>query len=187
MTKRHRESSAEELALWRHAMKGALPLDPGAVPAEEQLPAPAAEAPAPETPQPAPPPAGREARSAFAGPRPLRPLDPLRPVDLDRRTWLRLRRGMMPLAARLDLHGDTQEEAHDRLGRFLAAAQGLDRRCVLVITGRGSRKGGILRDMVPRWLAEAPNRARVLSYSPAQPRHGGAGALYVLLRRRRPG
>ena len=106
------------------------------------------------------------------------------PVDLDRRSWLKLRRGNYPIDARIDLHGLTQAEAHDRLGTFLAAAQVRGNRCVLVITGRGVRHGGTLRAMTPRWLEEAPNRARVLSYAQAQVHHGGEGALYVLLRRR---
>jgi DNA-nicking Smr family endonuclease len=61
------------------------------------------------------------------------------------------------------------------------------RRCVLVITGKGiwRSEAGILREMVPRWLNEAPNRARVLAIAHAQPRHGGQGALYVLLKRKR--
>jgi hypothetical protein len=46
--------------------------------------------------------------------RPSRRLDPGGPVDLDRRTWLKLRRGLYPLDARLDLHGLTQPEAHGR-------------------------------------------------------------------------
>jgi DNA-nicking Smr family endonuclease len=43
----------------------------------------------------------------------------------------------------------------------------------------------VLRQAVPRWLNEAPNRARILAVMPAQPRHGGGGALYVLLKRKR--
>jgi DNA-nicking Smr family endonuclease len=65
---------------------------------------------------------------------------------------------------------------------------------VLIITGQGLRgqgagdsgdRPGVLKAMTPRWLNEAPNRARVLAFTQAQPRHGGAGALYVLIRRRR--
>jgi len=58
---------------------------------------------------------------------------------------------------------------------------------VLVITGKGGRTSGdgVLRAAVPRWLNEAPNRTRLLAFTPAQPKHGGAGALYLLLRRRR--
>lgn len=116
--------------------------------------------------------------------RPSRRLDPKGPVDLDRRSWLKLRRGLYPLDARLDLHGLTQAEAYDRLGTFLAAARARGNRCVLVITGRGLRQGGALRAMTPRWLEEGPIRPLVLAYAPAQLHHGGEGALYVLLRRR---
>ena len=58
---------------------------------------------------------------------------------------------------------------------------------MLVITGKGVWRSdsGILKEMVPRWLNEVPNRARVLAIANAQPRHGGSGALYVLLKRRR--
>src|SRR3712207_5692715 len=79
-------------------------------------------------------------------------LDPTRPVDLDRRSWLRLRRGLYPIDARLDLHGLTQEQAHAWLSSFLATARARGNRCVLVITGRGQRHGGTLRTMTPRWL-----------------------------------
>jgi DNA-nicking Smr family endonuclease len=68
----------------------------------------------------------------------------------------------------------------------MAYAAGL--RCVLVVTGKGGGEGrGVLRQMVPRWLGEASHRQYVLTFCPAQPRHGGDGALYVLLKRRRDG
>ncbi|MGH6913774.1 MAG: Smr/MutS family protein, partial [Geminicoccales bacterium] len=111
--------------------------------------------------------------------------DPHRPIGLDRRTWLRLKRGQVAIEQTLDLHGRTQAEAHGALGRFLAAAEAAGCRCVLVVTGKGMESGGTLRHMVPRWLNEGGNRERIVAFSPAQVRHGGAGALYVLLRRRR--
>lgn len=117
-------------------------------------------------------------------------LDPVRPIDIDRRNWERLKRGKLEIERTLDLHGRTQSEAHDALDRFLAMASATGLRCVLVVTGKGGRGAdgrGVLRQMVPRWLGEAGNRDKVLTYSPAQPRHGGDGALYVLLRRRRDG
>jgi DNA-nicking Smr family endonuclease len=173
-----RQPSPEELALWHSLMRDVRPLHTGPALAEP----------------PPPPPPAVEATSR--APQPLRPapalarttqrLDPSRPVDLDRRSWLRLRRGVYPIDARLDLHGLTQEQAHARLVSFLATAQVRGNRCVLVITGRGLRHGGTLREMTPRWLDEAPNRARVLAYAEAQLRHGGEGALYVLVRRRAP-
>lgn len=92
----------------------------------------------------------------------------------------------MTIERTLDLHGRTQTEAHLALDRFLAMAVAANLRCVLVVTGKGGTAGrGVLRQMVPRWLAEARHRRTVLTYCPAQPRHGGEGALYVLLRRGR--
>jgi DNA-nicking Smr family endonuclease len=85
----------------------------------------------------------------------------------------------------LDLHGRTQDEAHRALARFLAAAQAAGCRCVLVVTGKGLGSGGTLGHMVPRWLNEGANRELIVAFTPAQARHGGSGALYVLLRRHR--
>lgn len=100
---------------------------------------------------------------------------------IDRRTLQRLKRGNLAIAARLDLHGMTQSEAHAALARFLARAQDDGARAVLVITGRS----GVLHGAVPRWLREGENRARVLAAARADTRHGGEGALYLMLRRRR--
>jgi DNA-nicking Smr family endonuclease len=170
---RQRRPSEAELVLWRRAMSDARPLSDQPLPAQPEPPA------KPQQPSPGRPPQ--------AVPRPYaRALDPHRPVDLDRRTWLRLKRGHVELDQTLDLHGQTQERAHQRLRAFVADAHARGSRCVLIVTGKGLESGGILRHMVPRWLNEEPNRARVVAYSPAQPRHGGSGALYVLLRRRRP-
>ncbi len=178
-----RAVSKEERALWRSVMHGVKPL-PGTppLPREEAVPAPAAgsAAPAAETPV-------LKRRKPAA---PLPPLAAAATPGIDRRTAERLRRGDLAIAARLDLHGLTQAEAHGVLERFLAEAEARGSRCILVITGKGYRRGdgpgeGILRRAVPRWLNEAPNRARVLAYAPAAPRDGGGGALYVLLKRRR--
>lgn len=117
---------------------------------------------------------------------PARPLPAPRALGsapgVDRRTAERLRRGQLPIEARLDLHGHTRESAHRILNGFLGAAWDSGRRVVLIVTGKGQ---GILRDAVPRWLNENPNRGRILIVSQAQPKDGGGGALYVLLRRRR--
>ena len=60
---------------------------------------------------------------------------------------------------------------------------------LLVITGKGSpgSGGGVLRRNLPRWLMSGEHAHRVLKIEGAQPRHGGSGAYYVLLRRRREG
>ena len=117
----------------------------------------------------------------------LAPLDPGRSGDVDTRTLDRLRRGQLRPEGRLDLHGMTQAEAHGALEKFIPRAQGAGRRCVIVITGKGSVSagGGVLRNAVPGWLNAPSLRPSVLAFAEAVPRDGGAGALYVLLRRKR--
>lgn len=113
---------------------------------------------------------------------------------IDGRTEDRLRRGRLPIEGRLDLHGCTQAEAHRRLTGFVAESHRAGRRCVLVITGKGfnpEARGpeaavGVLKRQLPRWIAAEPNGSRVLAMAQAQPRHGGGGAFYLYLRRRRP-
>ncbi len=171
-----RPPSREERALWRRSMQGVTPLAP-----KRPLPKLAEEA------MPAPPPARRApARPAPAKKSTALPaLKPGHSPGVDRRTAEKHRRGRLPVEARLDLHGLTQDEAHRALERFLPRAQESGCRSVLVITGKGSRDGtrGVLKEAVPRWLNQSPLRALVLSISWAQPKDGGAGALYVLLRR----
>ncbi len=140
-----------------------------------------------ETPEPAEPPAPAASGSL---PPPRRTPAPAG-AGIDRRTARRLRRGALPVEARIDLHGLTRAEAHRRLTRFLAESQAAGRRLVLVVTGKGRRAedgmaAGVIRREAPHWLASPPNAARVLDKAPAQPRHGGDGALYVYLRRPRP-
>lgn len=191
-----RELTESERELWRRAMRDAVPLRRGRraggtadTSALSTLPVglgPDVAAPAALTPPTADP-----ERRAAVPPRPAQPPRILKAgeaVDLDRSSAERLRRGRMPIEARLDLHGLTREFAHRRLERFLDDSQRAERRCVLVITGKGAGKDGedgVLRRAVPRWLNESPNRPRILAFSTAQPRDGGSGALYVLLRKRR--
>ncbi len=113
------------------------------------------------------------------------PLSPRSAPGLDRRSADRLRKGRIEIDGRLDLHGHTQEEAHRALIAFVAASVTAGRRCILVITGKGERGGGVLRAAVPAWLNEPRLRPNVLAYHPARPKDGGDGALYVLLRRAR--
>lgn len=167
--RRQRQPTAAEIDLWRRAMAEAEPLP---------------EKPSPGSAKPGPAARVERAPASYA---PLA-LDPQRPSGIDRRSWLRLKRGQVTIEDTVDLHGLTQAQAHERLGRFLVEAQREGLRCVVVVTGKGVVNGGVLRQMVPRWLNESGNRERVLAYAPAQPKHGGTGALYLLIRRqRRPG
>ena len=125
---------------------------------------------------------------------PLRPRPAPPPGGLDRHAARALRRGRHRIEARLDLHGMTRAAAHAALARFLSDNARRGRKCVLVITGRGRHlhtdpedclaapAAGVLRDAVPYWLKQ-PDLARfVVATGTAQPRDGGAGARYVLLR-----
>lgn len=104
-------------------------------------------------------------------------------AGVDKRTADRLRRGKMVLDGTLDLHGMTQATAHGALTLFIDTAHHADKRCLLVITGKGQ---GILKRAVPYWLSDPFLRPKILSVMTARRDHGGDGALYVLLRRRRP-
>jgi DNA-nicking Smr family endonuclease len=121
-------------------------------------------------------------------------------TGIDGRTAERLRRGALEPHAQLDLHGLTQAEAHRVLAAFLLAAQRRGDRLVLVVTGKGAkepdpfapfdleqatRARGVLKTMVPRWLGEPPLSGMVADMRAAHLRHGGEGALYVYLRKRR--
>ena len=113
-------------------------------------------------------------------------------AQLDARTEARLKRGQMPVEARLDLHGCTQEQAHYKLNEFVTSAQSRGKRCVLVITGKGSSRRdhddytvGILRQKLPLWISMPPLRGIVLKAYPAVQRDGGTGAWYLYLKRQR--
>lgn len=119
-------------------------------------------------------------------------------ANMDRRNAERLRRGEMVIDGHLDLHGMTEERAHGALASFISRSAAMGHRCVIVVTGKGNvssrdrhdapfmgERRGILRAAVPRWLKEPGLRAQVVAFTTARPQHGGTGALYVLLRRRR--
>ncbi len=115
---------------------------------------------------------------------------PLAPID--RKLKTKLPRGSADIDAKLDLHGYTQAQAKSRLLRFLETAQSREHALVLVITGKGKRgedsgsnEGGVLKRQVPLWLSLAEFRALVIGFEEAGIRHGGAGALYIRVRRRR--
>lgn len=94
----------------------------------------------------------------------------------------------MQIEARLDLHGMTQTSAHEALEGFLHRAFVAGKKTVLVVTGKGLRGNGeigVLRGAVPRWLNEPPMSNWVHAFDHAAPRDGGAGALYIIMRRRK--
>jgi DNA-nicking Smr family endonuclease len=94
----------------------------------------------------------------------------------------KLRRGLYPVDAELDLHGHTQAAARVRLAQFLAHSLASGHRCVRVIHGKGYRSGGrgpVLKVAVDLWLRR---HFDVIAFASAKAIDGGSGALYVLLR-----
>lgn len=116
--------------------------------------------------------------------------------QMDKRLRQRFERGELPVEARIDLHGLTLANAERALSKFLRDGIALQKRCLLVITGKGSvrsdneieimQKGrGVLRAWLPDYLRRGPWRDQILGVAPARKEMGGAGAFYVLLRRQR--
>lgn len=103
-------------------------------------------------------------------------------MTIDGHTLERLRKGKLAIEARLDLHGMTLDAAFDALAHFVESAQAEGRRRLLVITGKGR---GALREALPRWLEAPALIPYVAGWSEAAPVHGGGGAVYLLLRKRR--
>ena len=104
-------------------------------------------------------------------------------TGLQQRLLKQLKRGDMPVEASLDLHGQTIEEAGKSLTLFLEEAQSVGCRCVIVIHGKGTRSAEgrpVLKTQVNHWLRESP---AVLAFSSTQPKHGGTGSVYVLLKK----
>jgi DNA-nicking Smr family endonuclease len=102
----------------------------------------------------------------------------------------KLRLGDYSIQAHLDLHGMTAEEARQALERFIVTSVAKGIRCVLVIHGRGLNSRDqipILKQRMSNWLKRGRLKRLVLAFSTAQPYDGGAGALYVLLRKCLPG
>ena len=111
---------------------------------------------------------------------------------IDGATSRKLRRGKLPVDGRIDLHGMRQNDAFAALSRFLHGSYERERRCVLVITGKGrssARDGyeqpGVLKRKVPEWLQTGSLAPLIVGFETAHVRDGGEGALYVLLRRKR--
>ena len=169
--------SYDERVLWTTVTKSIAPMREALPEIEPSEPPPSSDKPVskraarPQAPLPAP---------AKPSPPPLQPLD--------RRTRQRVARGREAIDGRMDLHGLTLSEAHAALSRFLRAASARGLRLVLIITGKGGRgdgERGVLRRQVPQWLALPEFRDLVIGFEDAHIAHGGEGALYVRLRRRR--
>ncbi len=174
---RLRRLSDEEINLWLTVTKSVTPRKEAVLPTPSR---PAA-LPVPEEPLPAIP------SAQAAAPQPARGTLLPRLAPMERKLRQRLSRGQVEVDAAIDLHGLTQQEAHSALHRFLHRAQGSGAKLVLVVTGKGSDDyggTGVLRRSVPHWLRAPDWRGLIVGFEEASRPHGGAGALYVRLRRR---
>ena len=179
---RLRRLSDDEIALWIEVAKSVAKRRGAHLPA---LAAP---------PQAVAPPPDASPAAASQPAKPRQPPSPPPLAPLERRLKRDLARGRAGVDSALDLHGMRQAEAHHALRGFLFRAQAHGERLVIVVTGKGNSRGpesagswfeepGVLRRLVPHWLREADLRAVVLGFEEAGRAHGGAGALYVRLRR----
>jgi DNA-nicking Smr family endonuclease len=107
------------------------------------------------------------------------------PEDIEPNRKRHIVRGHQPLEARLDLHGLDQDRARAALESFLSRAQADGHRSALVITGRGLQGDGVLRRRTPEWLSAPHLRPIVAGFSQAHQKHGGDGALYVAIKKKR--
>ena len=191
----------DELDLWRYTMRAVKPLrkakarvpDVGAPSEPQSIPRAA-------VPKPPPPPAPLPPRKAvptkIVKPASSKPPPPLIPIE--RRKARRIARGHVEIDDRIDLHGLRQADAERRLRAFLLSSRAAGLRTVLVITGKGSARAsngrdddlersapGVIRRSVPLWLEQPDLRECVAGIASAHVRHGGEGALYIHLRKRR--
>ncbi|MET4663969.1 Smr/MutS family protein [Sphingomonas sp. PvP056] len=196
----HRSLSPDEAALWVRVMAGVRPIAPR----------PAAPAPAPSqgsaTPKAPPPPAAipKPSRTALPLAKPSSSIKPLAvaraarvqpPIvanTLDGSWDRRLSRGLVPPDRTVDLHGHTLASAYDMLDAALAAAIRAGDRTILLVTGKPPRPAserpharGAIRAATGDWLAGSRHSSAIAAVRAAHPRHGGAGALYIVLKRPR--
>lgn len=196
MSRTPRGLSAEEAALWSKLASSVTPLEPRHAPTHKPLLGKPVSAPVlaprkqpkgrvPEPPKPFVPPR----QPAVTSPAP----DTSRDRGLDSHWERRLARAGTEPDFTLDLHGHTLDQAHRRLDTGITQAKAMGARLVLLITGksrpvdaadRGDKRGAI-RAKILDWLAAGPHASDIAAVRKAHRRHGGDGALYLVLRRRR--
>ena len=186
-----RRPNADELALWRKVTETTQPLGPARKVTFPEKPKSKRTSQAPTREPIAPFELGQAARPDTATP--AAP-DTATPVQMDKKAFTRMKRGKLVPEAKLDLHGMTLDRAHDATVGFIMRAHTRGFRLVLIVTGKGKRgadrdlipeRQGVLRHHLPHWLSVPPLAQMVLQVSEAHGKHGGGGAYYVYLRRRR--
>ena len=191
MARKKRGLTPEELELWKKVTRQATPMHPlKTAPTLPEI-----FEPTEVTPAPRPIPdfkVGEKHTATAVPPLPVAPRPPN--IQMDQKAFGKLKRGKLKPESRIDLHGMTVARAHGVLNTFIQDSFARNLRLVLVITGKGKDRDeggpipvptGILKRQVPLWLGTMPLSAMVLEVAEAHLRHGGGGAYYVYLRRRR--
>lgn len=174
MSKHKRGLSAEEAKLWRAVVARVKPRRPG----KAKPPAPDADEPSIVAISPL-----KAARPKHAVRQPPRATPAAAFPPANRGGEKRVRRGNIEIDATLDLHGHTQATGRAALARFLTGAHARGARTVIVITGAGRAGQGVLRRLLPQWLALRELKPLVSGFAQAHRAHGGDGAFYVFLKR----
>lgn len=172
-----RRLGAEERALWARVIATVRPLHP--------------RAPEPETPLPAAPEASTAPPPSRPRAKPIAARSRAKPGETLDASWdRRLSRGAVQPDLTVDLHGHTLHSAYTLLDHRLEQAVASGARLLLLITGKPPTERpaarGKIRDAVGDWLAASRHAGHIAAVRGAHPRHGGAGALYIVLRRHRP-
>ncbi|WP_448663746.1 Smr/MutS family protein [Sphingomonas sp. CJ20] len=189
MTGRGRRLAPEEAALWKRVIATVTPMRPAVAPPAPPMPPVAASVP------PAPP-AAPKVKGRVPPLRDSRPAPAPRPSanTLDGSWDRRLSRGLVAPESSIDLHGHNLASAYDRLDHGLDQAIRRGDRVLLLVTGKPPRPEserpharGAIRAAIGDWLGSSRHADRIAAVRGAHPRHGGTGALYIVLRRPQPG
>ncbi len=108
-------------------------------------------------------------------------------AGIDRNTAEKLQKGLLPIDITIDLHGSTIDEAYHIVSQLINQAFNNGQRLLLVITGKGKQGNSYetLNKMLPRFLNYPELSNKIIFFDYAQPRHGGQGAYYIYLKRKK--
>ncbi len=107
-------------------------------------------------------------------------------AGIDHSSIKKIERGEYPIDGTLDLHGMNQEQALSSLTKFIESSYQMRKRLLLVIVGKGKQsenRKGLLRELVPSWINYPTLRPMIINIKTASQKHGGEGAIYILLKR----
>lgn len=113
--------------------------------------------------------------------------------NIDKNTATRFIKGNYKIDAKIDLHGYSEKDAFSLVADFIKNCYIRNKRCLLIITGKGIKKEddpwyeskGVINQALINWINHPDIRPFVLSIAPAKQSDGGSGAFYVLLKRQR--